>query len=80
MFQYFNQNSLLVLAILIGITLFFFPTKKIKTKLLLITSFIFFIFIFFNLYMPEPDVINNDNTSEIIFSGEPTLIEFYSDT
>ena len=30
--------------------------------------------------MPDPDVINNDNTSEIIFSGEPTLIEFYSDT
>ena len=80
MFQYFNQNSLLVIAILIGITLFFFPIKKIKTKLLLISSFIIFIFIFFNLYMPTPDVINHDNPSEIIFSGEPTLIEFYSDT
>ena len=80
MFQYFNQNSLLVIVILIGITLFFFPIKKIKTKLFVISSFIFFIFIFFNYYMPAPDVINHENSSEIIFSGEPTLIEYYSDT
>ena len=80
MFQYFNQNSLLVIVILIGITLFFFPIKKIKTKLFVISSFIFFIFVFFNYYMSAPDVINHENSSEIIFSGEPTLIEYYSDT
>ena len=80
MFQYFNQNSLIILVFLIGLLIFFLPIRSIFYKVIFLGSFIFIVLIFKSFFMPSYENISQKEIDQILLSEKPVLVEFYSDT
>ncbi len=80
MFQYFNQNSLIILVFLIGLLIFFFPIRNLLYKVILFGFSIFILLFLKSLFMPSYENIGQKEIDQILLLEKPVLVEFYSDT
>jgi len=80
MFQYFNQNSLIILVFLIALLIFFLPMRNAIFKVIFFGFSIFILLILKSLFMPSYENIGQKEIDRILFLEKPVLVEFYSDT
>ena len=80
MFQYFNQNSLIILVFLIGLLIFFLPMRNVIYKVIFFSFSILILLILKSLFMPSYENIGQKEIDRILFLEKPVLVEFYSDT
>ena len=80
MFQYFNQNSLIILVFLISLLIFFLPMRNAIYKVIFFGFSIFILLILKSLFMPSYENIGQKEIDRILFLEKPVLVEFYSDT
>lgn len=80
MFQYFNQNSLIILVFIIGLLMFFLPVRNTLYKVIFFGFSIFILLILKSLFMPSYENISQKEIDQILLSEKPVLVEFYSDT
>lgn len=80
MFQYFNQNSLIILVFLIALLIFFLPMRNAIYKVIFFGFSIFILLILKSLFMPSYENIGQKEIDRILFLEKPVLVEFYSDT
>ena len=80
MFQYFNQNSLIILVFLISLLIFFLPMRNAIFKVIFFGFSIFILLILKSLFMPSYENIGQKEIDRILFLEKPVLVEFYSDT
>ena len=80
MFQYFNQNSLIILVFLIALLIFFLPMRNAIYKVIFFSFSILILLILKSLFMPSYENIGQKEIDRILFLEKPVLVEFYSDT